>query len=194
MSLVCSGQTTIKRREFLASGLPASFFRGRGRSGRYAKPTRPRPRHALAMVAITALIGSRDLGQEIYKVLGVDTGRGSGRVSASPSSASSPTACSAPGRQNASASSALLTFRFSPLNNHPPGPDLTRPRYGPDCIRNLIAQTQGAPARLIQWISRNSQRSEVLRGRILPCGLRPISECELRDGEWIDVRMRRSPS
>ncbi len=32
---------------------------------------------ALAMVAITALIGSRDLGQEIYKALpGADTGRG----------------------------------------------------------------------------------------------------------------------
>ncbi|MDA0221075.1 MAG: ABC transporter permease subunit [Proteobacteria bacterium] len=32
---------------------------------------------ALAMTAITALIGSRDLGQEIYKALpGADTGRG----------------------------------------------------------------------------------------------------------------------
>ena len=32
---------------------------------------------SLAMVAITALIGSRDLGQEIYKALpGADTGRG----------------------------------------------------------------------------------------------------------------------
>jgi glycine betaine/proline transport system permease protein len=32
---------------------------------------------ALAMVAITALIGSRDLGQEIYKALpNADTGRG----------------------------------------------------------------------------------------------------------------------
>jgi glycine betaine/proline transport system permease protein len=32
---------------------------------------------ALAMVAITALIGSRDLGQEVYKALpGMDTGRG----------------------------------------------------------------------------------------------------------------------
>jgi glycine betaine/proline transport system permease protein len=32
---------------------------------------------ALAMVAITALIGSQDLGQEIYKALpGADTGRG----------------------------------------------------------------------------------------------------------------------
>ncbi len=54
---------------------------------------------ALAMVAITALIGSRDLGQEIYKALpGADTGRGLIAGLGSPSSASSPTASSGPGR------------------------------------------------------------------------------------------------